>query len=200
VGFERRMDMKSMIKNDEENLLFIDYYHKKPFEYFSAFHLFRASLEPSYNVYYIYRFGYNLLNFNFEGLSDENRWTPKFLTSEISLCKGLCLNVFFKNEVDLNYFKDTNYNFYYDFPYYFSIGTNYFEFIFVSRNIRYILKLNFSLHSLNAHLYVDENLRIYSDYEIYIGKEIMNNLKFIIGIFKNQELNFENLFAGFLIQ
>lgn len=202
-GFERRMDVKSIYDKNERNFYFLGLSYKKPFKNFKFYNLFRFNSKKSYNVLYISRFGYDFLDFEIEGLSADNRWTPEFIVFDVYLCRGFCLKWFSNHKFDLNYLSNEIY--FFDntksFPFAISIGyrDKYFGFFwsFLERNFQkpFLILINYKIFSYK--LYFDELFSFESSYSFSFSIKLLNNLNFTIGLFKSNILKFENLFIGF---
>ncbi len=202
ISFERRMDMKSMYDRYERNFYSVGFSSKKPFQKFEFYNLFRFNLEPSYNVLYIAKFGYRFINFEIEGLSAYNRWTPQFLIFNTFLCKSLCLKWFSKHQLDLNYLNDKNYTFdnSNNFPFSIAIGYNDDNFgifySFIKRNIKELFEIILSYRNFTYKLYFDEAFSFESSYYFAFTISPISGTKLVLGLFKNNFLNFDNVFFG----
>lgn len=202
LGFERRMDVKSIYDRKERDFYILGLSYKKPFKNFEFYNLFRFNLEPSYNVLYIAKFGYNFLDFEIEGLSAKNRWTPEFLIFDIYLCKELCIKWFSKHQLDLNYLNNNSYIF--DntkaFPFTFSIGyyDNNFGFFYAifERNFQRRFEIIINYKTFSYKIYFDEQFSIKNAYNLSFHLKLLKDLSFIIGVFRNDVLDFNNVFFG----
>ncbi|MCX7947922.1 MAG: hypothetical protein N2504_04975 [candidate division WOR-3 bacterium] len=203
IGYERRIDMYSMKKQDERNLYFLGFGLTDNFKVFRFYNLFRLN-HLSYNVLYISEFGYSFLKFNIDGLSADNRWTPGSVVFKVFLGKGFSLSWFSKHFIDLNYLKDRVYEFDYTnkFPYALSIGykdENFGFFYSIFSRSAKTLSVYLSFKYFSYTLYFDENFNFSDEYYIYYGYSFSKGVKLVLGIFKNYYLEFNNIFLGIML-
>lgn len=202
-GYERRVDMYSMKRQDERNLYFLGFGLMDSFKIFRFYNLFRIG-SLSYNVLYISEFGYNFLKFKIEGLSADNRWTPSSIVFKVFLGNGFSFGWFSRHYIDLNYLKDRVYEFDYTnkFPYALSIGYKDESFGFFY-NVFSRLEKDFSIYlsfkNLSYTLYFDENFNFSDEYYIYYGYSLSKGIKLVLGIFKSYHLEFNNIFLGVML-
>jgi len=201
-GFERRMDMMSIYNKDEKNIQFFGFGFKKQFDIFEFYNLFNVNFSnPSYNVIYFSKFGYNFLNFDIEGKSTENRWTPEIMKIEVFVCNSFCLKSFSIHKFDLNYFNNLNYNFDNTDKFPFSIAFGYkenafgFFYYFLKRNFEDIFELSFHFKQFSLKIYFDDLLNISYSYSFYFSENFFKT-KIIFGVFKNGNINLNNFLLG----